>query len=228
MSNFICVKCCSEYQERLGYCTSCGSFGMIVHSTRRYADSLWRERPEIEDASELIKRSNNYITSMSYPEIKFGAKGLVCVYGCPGAGKSTWLLKLLDGMDGETLYLSLEEALSDTLISKLKWLEISSKKFKVGYIRGVNELDKMLTDVNYLAIGIDSLSVSTLNIDDLRRIANAYDLIVFFTLQVNKQGNPQGLMSNIHGADLVISVNHGQWKIEKSRYSGLLQGGVLL
>jgi len=228
MSNFVCAKCCTEYQERLGYCTSCGSFGFIVHSTRRHADTMWRDRPEIENASELIKRSNSYITSKSYPEIKFGAKGLVCVYGYPGAGKSTWLLKLLDGMEGQTLYLSLEEALSDTLISKLKWLEISSKKFKVGYIRSLNELDSMLSSENYTAVGIDSLSVSTLNLDDLRRIANAYDLIVFFTLQVNKSGEPQGLMSNIHGADLVISVNSGQWLIEKSRYSGLLQGGVLL
>jgi len=201
---------------------------MIVHSTRRHADSLWRDKPEIENASELVKRSNSYITSKSYPDIKFGAKGLVCVYGCPGAGKSTWLLKLLDGMEGEILYLSLEEALSDTLISKLKWLEISSKKFKVGYIRSLNELDALLADTDYVAIGIDSLSVSTLNIDDLRRMANSYNLIVFFTLQVNKDGNPQGLMSNIHGADMVVSVDSGKWKIEKSRYSGLLQGGVLL
>ena len=137
------------------------------------------------------------------------------------------LLKLLDGFDGDTLYLSLEEALSDTLISKLKWLEIVSKKFHVAYIRSINELDSILLNNAYVVIGIDSLTVSTLGIDDIRRIAVNYDLIVFFTLQVTKEGLPAGSMQNLHGADIIISINNRQWSVEKSRYTGFLQGGIL-
>lgn len=225
--NYMCVRCSGHYHERAGFCHLCGGFNTILPVVYRHADTLWRERPEMEDASTLVKRSNQSIQSGAYPELKLGAKSLICLYGQPGAGKSTMLLKLLDGLEGYTLYLSLEEALSDTLVSKLKWLEITSDKFKVAYVRSLNELDSLLLHNIYTAIGIDSLTVSTLTIDDLKRISVNCDLIVFFTLQVTKEGLPAGSMQNLHGADIIISVNDRQWSVEKSRYTGLLTGGVL-
>lgn len=226
--NYFCVKCQSRYHEHVHYCHVCGAFKTVLVTSTRYADTLFRERLELEDASTLVKRDNQSFCSKAYSEIKFGDKSLICIYGKPGAGKSTMLLKLLDGIEGDTLYISLEEALSDTLVSKLKWLEITSKSFKCAYIRSLNELDSLLANNTYTAVAIDSLTVSTLGVDDLRRIAVNYNLLVFFTLQVTKEGLPAGSMQNLHGADLIISVNDSRWAVEKSRYTGLLSGGVLL
>ncbi|MBM4056339.1 MAG: hypothetical protein FJ264_17040 [Planctomycetes bacterium] len=226
--NYFCVKCHSRYHELIEYCYVCGSFKTILAASSRYADTLFRDRLEIEDASTLTKRTNQSNCSRAYSEIKFGDKSIVCIYGKPGAGKSTMLLKLLDGIEGDTLYISLEEALSDTLVSKLKWLEITSSRFKVAYIRSLNELDEILKDNNFTAVAVDSLTVSTLSVDDLRRIAVNYNLLVFFTLQITKEGSPAGSMQNLHGADLIISVNDSRWTVEKSRYTGNLNGGVLI
>jgi hypothetical protein len=78
----------------------------------------------------------------------------------------------------------------------------------------------------FSAVGIDSLSISSLDIDDLKRLSISYGVLIIFIIQVNKQGQPLGLMKNIHNADIVIAVDGRKWNVEKSRYGNLVGGEV--
>lgn len=226
VSEYLCVKCGTFYDEHVAFCTMCSSFRSVVVCGRRPASLLWRTPVESETARSLIGRYHKYLCSRAYPDIKFGERSLVAVYGAPGAGKTTFLLKLLDGLDGSVVFFSIEEGLSESFISKLRWLEITRTDFVCAHARDLLEFDLKMSEVQPVAVGIDSFSVCGMTIDDMRRLSFVHGVPIFFSLHVTKELKPAGLMSTLHLADVVIAVDGMKWSVEKSRYTGLISGGV--
>jgi len=228
---FDCVKCGAGYSQTVEMCNHCGGFSCVLPRSFRPLNTLWRgNEAECQSASVLVRRSWAGFNSEAYSEIKMGLQSLFLIYGPPGAGKSTMMMKWLDGIDGPVIYLSIEEGLGDSLTKRLRWLEIKRDDFYVVGSVGIQDFDSLIGEKRPLAIGIDSLSVSTFQVSDLRRIALSYGVPVVFTLHVTKGGIPAGLNSILHESDLVVGVvageDGGEWSVEKSRFSGLVTGRV--
>ena len=208
-------------------CAACAGFGTVLPVYRRPASEMWSEPAQCQSAADLMHVKRDCWHSENYPPISIGRASLVALYGAPGAGKTVMLLKLLDGIVGAVLLLSVEEGLSTGMVSKLQWLEIQRPDFFLAHARTLSEIDALVGQHNVIALGIDSLSVSTLSLDDLLRMRNALRLPIFFTLHIRKDGLVAGEMALMHGTDIVIRVDAMQWAVEKSRFSGLVSGSVL-
>jgi len=223
---YACSKCGAMYREKLGMCLSCGTMYTILPVYYRPASQLCPGPVECESAQDLIRRRVSLVTSDAYPDLPIGEAGIVAWYGRPGQGKSTALLKFLDGLKGPVLFVSLEEGLGTTLISKLQWLEIHRPDFFVVQIRTIEELDAQLSSRAVVAVGIDSLSVSTLRLDDILRLRQSLRVPIMFTLHVTKTGIPAGDMAILHGVDVVIHVEGLKWSVEKTRFGKMTSGDV--
>jgi len=193
----------------------------------RPADSLWSAGgTDVVSARDLMRRRSTFITSSSYPTLKLGGQALVAVYGEPGSGKSTFLCKFLDGVSGNVLLLSVEEGVGDTLLGRLSRLEIHRADFFVGYARTIDELEAVVSKSLPQAVAVDSLSASTLQVGDLKRLAEQYSIPVLFSLHVTKDGAAAGPMTALHESDVVVRVDALRWVVEKSRFSGIINGEV--
>jgi predicted ATP-dependent serine protease len=174
----------------------------------------------------MLKKSFASVHSTGYPSLRIGRQALVALYGPPGGGKSTFLFKFLDGVEGEVLYLSLEEGLSDTVVDRLRRLEVCRGDFRIGYARTVDEIADLVNKHRPNAIGLDSLSITTLTVDDLMRLSSCVGVPVLFSLHTTKDGLPAGSMTTLHAADVVLRVGGMRWAVEKSRFTGPLEGEV--
>jgi len=212
---------------QVGCCIACGGFDCVYPRVIRQADALWRGgEGEIQTAAQLVKRSNTTFTSSAYPEVKIGQQSLVAVAGPPGSGKSMFCLKWLDGVTGPVLYFSVEESLSESLVQKLKWLEIARSDFHIAGGVSIETFDEAVETRQPRAVVVDSLTVSTVKVTDLRRAALHHRVPILFTMHVNKTGAPAGDLRIIHEADVVIEVSERGWRIGKSRFCGVVDGRV--
>jgi predicted ATP-dependent serine protease len=135
------------------------------------------------------------------------------------------LCKFLDGCEAPLL-LSMEEGLSDSLITRLKRLEIHSDAFKVAVADTIDEIADLVERHQPSALGIDSLSVTTLKIGDVMRLSNAVGVPVVFVLHSTKGGEAAGAAGVLHAVDVVVEVSALKWAVRKSRFTGLIGGEV--
>jgi len=192
---------------------------------QRAADAVWRGGPREASAAQLVGRRAASFTSSSYPELKIGPASVVAIWGAPGGGKSTMLCKFLDGTEAPLL-LSMEEGLSDSLVARLKRLEIHSDAFKVAIADTIEEVADLVDRHQPSALGLDSLSVTTLKIGDVMRLSNSVGVPVIFVLHSTKGGEAAGAASILHAVDVVIEVAAMRWTVRKSRFTGLIGGTV--
>jgi len=223
---FDCVRCGGVYDTRAAFCVFCGAFDAVLPRAVRPSDQAWACDAEVLGAGDLVKRSVTKFTSRSYPDLKIGPESLVSVYGPPGGGKSIFLLKFLDGVSGPVLYVSIEEGMSDTLTEKLRWLEIVRDDFSVTSVSNVGGLGSAVDSVRPGAIAVDSLTKSTLLVDDLKRLVRHARVPVLFSLHVTKDGSPAGPNTIIHDVDVSIEIGERFWAVQKSRFCGQVSGEV--
>lgn len=222
---FACARCGAAYPERVSFCGHCGGFETLSLVAQRPADSLWSD-VGVLSAAELLKRGCTTWASTSYPGLKTGKNSLIAAYGAPGSGKSTFASRWLDGIQGAVLFLSIEEGLSDSLIQRLRRLEIIRDDFYVAAALSVDDVAVAVEKYTPSAIVVDSLSVSTLSVSDLKRLTHFAEVPVLFTLHVTKEGDPAGPMRIVHEADVVVRVDSLCWTVEKSRYTWAVSGEV--
>ena len=222
---FDCAKCAAVYGERVGWCTACGGFGTVLPRAYRPAETLWGSPAPCVSARHLLAGSARTLTSSSYPDLRLPPAGLVLLFGAPGAGKSTMLFKLLDGVAGTVLLSSLEEGLAGTVVDRLKRLEIHRDDFLVSRPGGLVELDALLRQRAPVAVGIDSVSVSTLQADDLVRLVSDFAVLLVGTMHVNSQGAAAGQTALLHAADVVLELDAMNWRTVKTRFSGGVDRG---
>lgn len=222
---FRCCKCAALYPEKNTVCIRCGAWHSCFLEPVRAADGLWRNEQDSMTAAQLVKQGTRHFVSSSYPALKIGPKATVGIHGLPGAGKSTLLAKWLDGTARPLLF-SQEEGLGDSLIQRFKRLEICGDHFTVQYAGSVEEIERAVERVQPSSIGFDSLSVMTLGIGDMVRLAEWAQVPVLFTLQVCKDGTPAGSGAVLHGADVIVEVSSMRWRISKNRFGANLSGEV--
>jgi len=178
-------------------------------------------RAELHTASarDLVKRSWTLVESSAYPDFVVGRGGLVAAFGPPGAGKSTWATKWLDGIDGPVVYGSFEERLGPTVGARLSRLGVNRNDFAIVGQGSVDELVKLCRETKAVAVVIDSINVTTLQPSDLRRFVESSGVsVMVFVLQVTKDHKAAGSNQYLHEADVVVKITEGECLVEKSRY----------
>jgi predicted ATP-dependent serine protease len=221
---FVCQHCRAEYEERVEFCHSCGSFGLTLPAFRRPADQVFTLAGEgqVLTADVLARRAESGTTAAG---VQWG--GLNIIYGGPGQGKSCWALKVLDALPRPGLFLALEEGLGATLSGKLRFLEIRGADLLFACPGTIGEIAALVEKYDPRAVVVDSVTVSTLAPRDLLSVARAGERVVIAVMQITKEGLAAGSMSWLHLADVIAHVEGMVWSLEKSRFQGQAAGKVL-
>jgi len=181
---------------------------------------------KVMSARDLVKQEWTVLDNKHYPGFLLGRGALVSVYGDPGAGKSTWIVKFLDGVPGPVVYISLEEEHGPTVSMRLDRLGIKRADFIVVGRATVDELADVCRSAKAEIAAIDSIGMSSLAPQQLRPFMQAAGLkALMFAQQVTKSGQAAGRNEFKHEADVVIHVANYTWALEKSRYQDTETGG---
>lgn len=185
----------------------------------RRPQSRLSRTPQRATARQLAMAHWTMITSAAYPSIRLLAGAFVVVYGPPGAGKSTMQVRWLDSIEGPVTLAALEEGIGPAVSERLSRLNVRRADFHLWAGGSVDDLVVELLEDKAQALGVDSLTVSQLVPDELRRVQRAGQVpLVVGTAQVTKAGLAAGSNAWIHEADVVVHVEEMKWSLEKSRY----------
>jgi predicted ATP-dependent serine protease len=143
-----------------------------------------------------------------------GIPSLCVVYGRPGAGKTTMMLKIGDSLAKEglrVLYVNSEENLG-SFSDKVKRFEIAGFEF-------VENFDDEYVP-KYECFIVDSINKANMEVGDLINLVGCKK-VVFGTLHITKEEKPSMSMSLLHISDVVVRVDGMRGYLEKNRYGEL-------
>jgi len=182
---------------------------------------------QVATAPDLAQRKWTVIQSATYKQVRLLPGNLIAFYGPPGAGKSTMMLQLINGLPGPVVLVSAEERLGPAVGERLARCGVTRKDFHVVGAAEIADVSRFAKRVGAVALAIDSLNVTPLRADDLRGLQEQAGVpLLFVTLQVTKAGLPAGGNDTLHEADAVFAVENGagegerydgRWLLEKSR-----------
>lgn len=178
-----------------------------------------RTELQVSSARELIKRKWSTLESKAYPELLLSKGALVAVWGPPGAGKSTFATRYVDGLVRPVLYFSAEEKLGPTLAARLERCGVTRADFHVVGQGSIDAVCSMSTNVGAVALVLDSVSMTTIQPGDLRRLLESASVdVVLFLLHATKEGLAAGPNAYLHEADVIVELAAMRWHVTKSRY----------
>lgn len=219
--SYFCFKCQSRYPTRVPWCVVCQDNGTVIIEPIRPQAQL-RSQLQSASARDLVGRSWTLVESRSYPELSVSRGALVAVWGAAGGGKSTLATRFVDGLAGPVVYLSAEEKLGPTVAARLQRCSVTRADFHVVSQAGVDELVAYCRDVRAVALVVDSVSVTALRPEDLRRLVEGCGVAVLvYLLHATKEGQAAGVTAWLHEADVVVEVSAMTWTVRKSRYRPL-------
>lgn len=224
---YACLKCLAEYPMHRACCLVCGEFGLIAVLPKRAPVVEDDGAPQVATARELARAAWRVLASRAYPDLVLGVGAVVLAYGGPGAGKSTWCCRFLDGLRGPVVYVAAEERLGPAVSARLSRLGIRRQDYMVVAPGRAPALWRVARERRAVGIGLDAIQAMALVPADLRRgiEASGAEVLIAVT-QVNKAGQPAGLQAWAHEADVVVAVEGGRWRTIKTRYGKPAMGDV--
>ena len=190
---------------------------MLVEPVRPLA--AMRTQMQTASARELVARKWTTVESRAYPQLSVSRGALVAVWGQPGSGKSTWATRYVDQLEAPVVYFSAEEKLGPTLAARLERCGVMRADFHAVGQASIDELVAFCRARHAAALVIDSVQVTALRPEDLRRLLEAAGIdVLVYALQATKDGQAAGSLSYLHEADVVVEVAAMTWRITKSRY----------
>ena len=226
MSAYTCVNCGAGYSQYTGFCLSCFQDKTIVLKPQMPQTKM-RSEMQLLTAKELVKREWSVEESKTYPSVRVSQGSLIAVYGVPGGGKSTFVTKYADGFSGPVVYYSAEEKLGPAIATRMSRLGIHRSDFYIVGQAAVDDIIELCREVKAIALVVDSVSATTIQPEDLRRLLEATGCaIVLYVLQSTKAKQAAGSNAFLHESDVTVKIESLQWKLEKSRYQDLIAGAV--
>ena len=223
-----CAGCGTRYPVETRWCWTCLSSDLIVVAGQRPRAAA-TDRLNVASARDLAKATWDAVVSRTYPDMRMAPGALVGLYGPPAAGKSTMLLRLLDGLDGASVLLSAEERLGPAVGQRLARLGIRRRDIYVASGGSVDDLMDLVRSHQATALAVDSTSVTTFTPTDLRAmVATPPPRVLVVAIQVTKAQVPSGPNSLLHELDVAVECRDLGWSLTKSRYQPLGIGGPVL
>ena len=228
MSTWRCIRCGDVYEAHQTFCAGCFASGSIVcvgHRHRATLDFV----AEVSDARQLAKQSIEYVPARPYPRLRIGVGALVCVYGEPGARKSTFVTRLLDSLQGPVVLVATEEGVGPALGQRLQRLRVSRPTFHIVGRSTVDGVVDVLRRTSAIAVAVDSVQSAVWRARELRHLFSALPKlrVVIGVSQVNTAGGVHGGAELPHESDVVIRVeahadrDESTYTVEKSRFQAV-------
>ena len=176
---------------------------------------------QVTTAAALARASFTLVVSNAYPTLRIGAGALMAVYGAPGSGKSSFVSRFLNDLDGPVVLQSLEEPPGPSLHARLRRCRVRREDFTIAGAASVDQVVEVVRSRRACGLAIDSLQIANFTAEELRHllIVLAPTLrIVIAICQVNKAGQIEGRQRIPHEADLIVRVESMRWMVEKSRF----------
>jgi predicted ATP-dependent serine protease len=226
---FRCTICGARFAIHLPVCTNCFRSHTLLPFGERPRAALDAE-VEVSDAKELSRAVWQRIEIPAYPTIELRKHALVTVVGRAGAGKSSFIGRALDSVQGTTLLQSIEEPNGPTLAVRFARLGIKRASMLVVSRGSVDQVATLLRDRKVVAMGIDSVQRSAYEPRDLRHVLVTIPslALLLVTSQVTKSGDIRGTEELRHESDVVIEVEGLRWLVTKSRYQSTGVSGDVL
>jgi hypothetical protein len=186
--------------------------------------------PEVTSAAALTKASWEYIRSRAYPSLRLGFGSFVLVWGPPGGGKSTYVLRAMNGMDGAVVLHSIEESAGPTVAERLVRAEVTRSDFVIVGRSSVDTVAGIVRERKAVALAVDSFQLAAYTADELRHLLLVLPSLrcLFVVSQVNKEGQIEGRNRLLHECDIAIQCESMRWKVTRSRYQAEGEGGSIL
>ena len=155
---------------------------------------------------------------------------LVAVHGPPGAGKSTFLLKLASSLiaegRGPVLFLSLEEGLGETARERLARLEIHDSDLYLTSEPDWNFIMGLIEETEARWLMVDSVAVLQIGQIQFAWLKRA-NMSLAFALHERKDGGYEGAADYGHRCDVLLGISEMNYQHEKNRFGELSKGEVL-
>lgn len=215
---YFCWKCSSRYPIYREWCSVCMDSGTVLIEPMRPRAAM-RTQLQTASARDLVKRKWSTLESRAYPELLVSKGALVAVWGDPGGGKSTFATRYADRLDGPIVYFSAEEKLGPTLAARLERCGVRRADFHAVGQGSVDELVGLCRTVSAACLVIDSVAVTAIRPEDLRRLLEAAQVdVLIYIMHATKAGFAAGSNAYLHEADVVVEIIAMQWTVTKSRY----------
>ena len=216
---FVCIDCGARYPVYRPLCVYCGADKrVIVEPMRPTVASHSPVDVGFSSAADLVKSSWTMVESKAY-QLHVSVGSIVLVWGVPGAGKSTWVARYIDGLSGAVVYASVEEKIGPSLASRLLRCGVKRRDFYVVDTGDPSTLIARCRAIKARALAIDSVSVTSIQPAELRDLlaATGVDVLVLVA-QATKSGVFAGSQSLAHEADVVLRVEQSRFHVTKSRF----------
>lgn len=215
---YFCWRCASRYPIYRPWCSVCQDSGTVLVEPIRPAATM-RSELQVASARDLVKRKWSTLESAAYPQLSVSRGALVAVWGQPGSGKSTWATRYVDRCAGAVVYFSAEEKLGPTLAARLERCGVRRADFHAVGQGSIDELCELARSVHAVALVIDSIQMTAIRPEDLRRLLEAAGVgVLLYILHATKSNVAAGVNTYLHEADVVIEVTALRWSVTKSRY----------
>ena len=219
-----CANCGGEADKWISYCPRCGETYCFVPVVVKASDYVLQGNSEPKSTAELIRDEMKYLPlTKEWSEI-FGMLPdepfCLLVYGEPGVGKTTFLLKLSDYLTrfGNVFFNAIEENTGPTMIEKLKRLEIIKKNLFVGCQTDLVNILNFIMDKKIKFLVIDPINLVNLTTNEIGKMMNDYDMAVLMTCHVTKELNPKGDSSWLHFVDVLAEIKQDRIILRKNRF----------
>ena len=216
---FRCLDCGASYGSTYQPCCSrCMSIGAVVRVGIRPRAAI-TGAAAVVSARDVAKTQVRRITSRGYEELSLPLRCIALAHGMPGAGKTTFVLRWLDGIEGPVVFWSAEMGATPAFAETLQRCAISRADFLVMAEGSLDDFAALIRARKCKAAAVDSMQRALLVGSDLRDVLNACPTleVLWGISQMTKSGEARGPLSTAHEADVLVAVDALQWRIEKSR-----------
>jgi len=225
---YFCGKCSAESEAQLPYCVACGMMSLYVPMV--YLHNRQSVRLRYRTARQLAYGKTKMISLPSLWDVPATDPFQMAVFGPPGGGKSSLMLKMARALADHAIpsvYVSAEEGFGPTVGEKLRLMELCTDD--VYFVEGCNVESAVQFAESKGArwIFADSYSVLRWNVPDLLKV-RSQKMSLVFALHITKDGEAAGEMAVCHEADTVVRVTEGKWEHTKNRFGTLQNGEVFI
>jgi len=208
--SYVCFECGSRYEEFSRFCPICLQFDSFLSEPKGGKVFFQQRERRVLTAKELARKkvAGKIIEGFEFLG-ELPSKWTILLWGSPGAGKTTFALRLSAALGEKTLFCASEQGYSDSLSKILVDWEIRTDRILISDARNLRELRQDIEEFLPSLLVVDSVNVlgGTLTVDKN-----------IWIVQSTKDGRFRGEQTLAHDVDVMLKIDRERIEITKNRF----------